>query len=650
VLVTLDGTPVEGAIVTQGGATRSAITDASGMAAFTLELEIEGPAWVMASHPDARIVGREIPWTSESPIAIPLVRFSREDNEAYEFQHPGTPDLRDNTGYCAHCHNTINDDWFASPHRTSASNTVVQDVYAGVASAFATEAECEAASGRWLEGIVPGTDMRNERCYLGAGTLPDLNPECDLETSTCDGVATRTGACADCHAPGIDGELGGRDLLEARGVPFEFGVHCDVCHKVEAIDLAAPPGVGGRLGVLRPNEPSLSPALGRWAPITFAPYPDVMNPRMGSVAREHFHRAEICAGCHELEQEALVPETSIDRARWPDGRLPIQTTFSEWSAGPLAGTAPCQSCHMPPDAGVLNAADLTLELTGIGPAGGWIRPPGAVRRHVWAGPRQRAFGLFDLAATVRIEKRIEGGEVIASVTVQNAAAGHAIPTGEPLRSMLVYVEARCDGAPLVPTGGDVIPDFGGAYATRLAGDDWTRWPEAEAGMRLRVIERPGDYHDYPAFGAFADRFDAEEKGMPIERLAGERTIVAVDPDGTVTLDAPLPAGDLVYLADAAAPPSEGGDARALAGAPGFGFARVLADASGARMVPHHRAVDVASDNRLMPRASYTTEHRFAATCADPVVGAIVVHRAYPFALAAERAWTLRDSIMGSAWR
>jgi hypothetical protein len=649
VLVTLDGEPAEGATITQGGALVSSSTDARGHATFTLDPTIDGPPWVMASHPDARIVGREIPWSAEGPIEIPLVRFSRSDNPDYDFQHPGTPDLRHNTGYCGHCHLTIDDDWFASPHRGSASNAVVQDVYAGVATALPTEEDCVAASGRWLEGMVPGTDMRAPRCYLGDGTLPDLNPECALETSSCDGVATRTGGCADCHAPGIDGELGGRDLLEARGISYDFGVHCDVCHKVESVDLAAAPGVAGRLRILRPSEPSLSPALGRFAPLTFAPYPDVMNPRMGSVAREVFHRADLCAGCHELAQEALVPGTAIDRDRWPDGRLPVQSTFSEWSDGPLAGAAPCQSCHMPPDAEVLNSADLTQELFAIGPAGGWVRPPGAVRRHIWAGPRQRAFGLFDLAASVRLETRLEGGEVVARVTVQNAGAGHAIPTGEPLRSMLLFVDARCGDERLVATGGDVIPDFGGAYATREGGEDWTVWPEASAGMVLRVIER-GEPRDYDGFGPFGDRFAPEEKGMPVERWIGERTIVSVAPDGTVTLDAPLPSGDAVHLGDAAEAPVDGAGARALAGAPGFGFARVLVDAAGERMVPHHRAVDVASDNRLMPRASFTTEHRFAATCTEPEVGAVVVHRAYPFGLARERRWTLNDSIMASAWR
>lgn len=37
--------------------------------------------------------------------------------------------------------------------------------------------------------------------------------------------------CADCHAPGIEGKAGGRDLHDPVGIAFESGNHCDVCHK-----------------------------------------------------------------------------------------------------------------------------------------------------------------------------------------------------------------------------------------------------------------------------------------------------------------------------------------------------------------------------------------------------------------------------------
>ena len=66
------------------------------------------------------------------------------------------------------------------------------------------------------------------------------------------------------------------------------------------------------------------------------------------------------------------------------------------------------------------------------------------------------------------------------------------------------------------------------------------------------------------------------------------------------------------------------------------------------MVPHHRAIDVASDNRIPPLGIVSSEHRFAAPCPDPTVHATLVHRAWPFALARERGWALTDSLMADA--
>ena len=126
---------------------------------------------------------------------------------------------------------------------------------------------------------------------------------------------------------------------------------------------------------------------------------------------------------------------------------------------------------------------------------------------------------------------------------------------------------------------------------------------------------------------------------------GEATILSVSADGTVTLDRALPAADVVYRGSGAGMPADGAVATARAGAAGYLFARVLVGADGARMVPHHLAVDVASDNRLLRGAPVTTTHAFDASgCAGPVsVSASLYHRAYPPDLARVRGWTLAES-------
>jgi hypothetical protein len=367
---------------------------------------------------------------------------------------------------------------------------------------------------------------------------------------------------------------------------------------------------------------------------------------MGSVFREHFGEPEFCAGCHELNQEVLVPGAAIDAVRWPDGTLPIHTTWSEWEAGPMNPSAPCNSCHMPPDAERGNSADLynIFDLS-EGIAAGWPRPPGAVRQHTWVGPRSEDSPMLALAASLQVYAEVEGGLLTATVTVKNVGPGHAIPTGEPLRSLVMLVRAECPSGPLQAVGGDAVPDFGGTKAQQDALGDWATWPAAAAGDVIRVMSRPGGHYDYTGYGPFGDgRFDAVAKGMPVQHVVGESTVVSVS-DGSVTLSAPLPVGDVAYLAGPPTWPTEGGEPVGWAGAPGFAFARVLADESGRRMVAHFAATDVVSDNRLLPQQASSSVHVFSSPCEEPDVSAVLLHRAYPLEMAREKGWVLTDSVM-----
>jgi len=643
VTVTLDGSPVSDAVVIQGGGSQTWLTGVDGVATIEMDLDIRGDHVILASHPEAR-VGFVDPEFEET-VSIALESFDPSDNEAFTFEHPGTPDDRGDTDKCGHCHITFNDDWYETPHQTSASNPAVQDLYAGVAAALSSAGTCATAGGNWWSGLEPGTQTAVDRCYLGDGALPDLNVGCG-DSESCDELATEFGACADCHAPGIDGEIGGRDLLEARDHSYEFGVHCDVCHLVEGVDLTAPAGVGGALHIVRPSEEN--PNLGSpWLPLTFGPNHDIGNPRMGSVQREVFLSADFCGGCHQLDQAALVPGESLDPARWPAGTLPVHSTWAEWSASDLNPGKPCQSCHMPPALDRGNGADLNNIITlepGIGT--GWERSPGTVHAHTFEGPRDPASALLQLAANVSIASTAANGVLTASVTVTNTGAGHAIPTGEPLRSLVLVVGAECTpGEPLVATGGDAVPDFGGAVSTQTAGGDWSVWPGATVGDVVRVVSRPGGSYDYSGTGPFGDgTFDAAAKGMPVEEVVGQSTAIAVNGD-VVTFDQPLPAGDVAYLVRDGGWPADGAPAFGWAGAPGFAFGKVLLDASGRRGVPHHAAVDVASDNRLPRNAGWTSTHTFDSGCNQPTVTAALIHRAYPLALARERGWTLTDSVM-----
>ena len=629
--VTVDGAAEVGVSVMQAGTESVVLTNAEGVATLTLDRSVPGDLWVVAAATGAWNGGVEV----EGPgrIEVELARFDPTDNPEYVFADPGAKaDADTSSRECGHCHLTLHRGWSASPHRIAASDTEVHAVYQGVDLA-ADIAACAERAGTWGGATIPGSATEAEACFVASG----------VESAT-----GGFGACADCHAPGIGGvSLGGHDLLEAVGVAYESGVHCDVCHKVRSVDLEAEAGVAGRLDILRPSDPSTSFLMGPWHPLMFGPYIDVVNPAMGATASGLLHESAFCAGCHELNQPVLVRGEAADPQRWPTGRLPVQSTYSEWEAGPMNPAAPCQSCHMPPAPEVGNSADLWNEFPDLTPgvAGGWLRPPGAVRAHTWVGPSDAASGMLELAAFVEVESETVDGELVAAVTVSNVGPGHAIPTGEPLRNLVLTVEATCDGVALTPTAGDVVPDFGGSLAIRTAPDSLGVFPEAAVGDRVRYARSLG-WVDYPGPGVFGDgTFDAQAKGLPQLDFVGEAEVLAVATDGTLTLDHP----EFAEAADTAFLVSQSSES-ALAGHPGFGFARVLVGADGERMVPHHLAVDVALDNRILPAASFTTTHRFAATCAAPEVHATLLYRAWPWAQAQRYGWALEDRVMAEAWR
>jgi hypothetical protein len=645
VLVTLGGQPVAGATVAQGGAEPRWQTDAKGMATVALDPTVNGEKALIASHPEARTGAVRAPRDGSS-VQIDLERFMAVDNEAYTYFDPGEPDRGDSTAHCSHCHVTMIRDWIQTPHRDAARADPVQDLYAGAAAALDDSASCQQAGGTWALAAEPGTDNEVHRCFLGAGVIPDLNPDCGPGLN-CSTPPTNFGQCADCHAPAMEGPVGGRDLLEARGPSFEYGVHCDFCHKVEAVDLSSTsPGVAGRLRLQRPAEVAPSPGFGDWTPMFFGPYDDVANSAMGAVPRALFSNGEICAGCHEHRQEVLVPGGAIDLQRWPTGRLPIHTTRSEWEVSQWNPGHSCVECHMPGDPVAGNSADLGNEFDiEPGIVGGWYRPVGSVRRHNWLGPRSQDRSLIEDAARLVVDTELDGSTLEVSVAVVNVGAGHAIPTGEPMRSLVLVVRATCTGVDQPAVGGAAVPDFGGALAVQDSAADWSRWPGAQAGQVVRVVRRPGAWHDYPGFGPFGDgTFDPQQKGMPVEDVVGQSTIVGVQGD-LVTFDRPLPTGDVAYRSEAPPWPTDGAAAGPWAGAAGFGFARVLSDAHGNRMVPHHSATDVVSDNRIPAGTGYRTDHIFEVSCPTPEVRAILVHRAYPTDLARQRGWDLRDTVL-----
>ena len=161
------------------------------------------------------------------------------------------------------------------------------------------------------------------------------------------------------------------------------------------------------------------------------------------------------------------------------------------------------------------------------------------------------------------------------------------------------------------------------------------------------------FYDYAGPGVFDEEgFDAEDKGMEIESPVGTATIIEILGE-QILLDQELDLlpGDKVYLGDPwPEEPTDGQDAVHIAGQAGTSFAKVLVDASGNRHVPHYRAIDIASDNRIPPGSNALTSHAFElpAGCNTGEVRATVLYRPVPLSMAKVRGWASQDYIVSSS--
>lgn len=631
------GSPVEAAVVTMGGWSESdwVRTDADGEATIPI---------VDNGYQEQYLLAGKVGWFSGGTavdldalptvvIDVTLRPLPARDNLDYAFL-PGGDGSSPDTSQCGHCHWTIGDDWAGSSHAKAASSPNVWDVYTGSASSVGDEEMCAEKGGWWAEGQLPGQAGETvERCYLGAGVLPWLHEGCGGPAEpACDhpdirASLTHFGSCGDCHSPAVDGGIPGEiDLASATGVAFE-GVTCDLCHKVQSVTADTSPGLDGGISLLRSDAPSLLPNLEHEA-ITFGPYPDVIVPIMNGSYTPQFRDAEWCASCHEYAQPGLHPDETglVNSARWPDG-LPIFETWSEFSGSAMAESLTCQTCHMPPLAEESSTYDMTPR--GLEPSvdQGWLREAGEVRHHSFSSDGLGGPSLDIVLALV-------DGEIEARVTVSNGSAGHAVPTGEPMKQLLVRVSATdAEGAVVTPSGGQVISDMGGYIARGTIGDsvsltDTTLRFEGltlpdEGGLRVRFARPTGTWVDYagPGTAGFSsDDLTPEDKGIAGTDFVAEVGVSTVEGD-TVWLDGPIPvtqAGDQVSLVR-----SEDD-----AGAPGWLYAKVLADASGARGVAHYRAVSIVSDNRIAPGGEGTSVHRFpvSADRGEVVVEATLIRR------------------------
>jgi hypothetical protein len=346
------------------------------------------------------------------------------DDPNYRFNSPQV---------CFNCHSKVTRIWDQSKMAHTTANPILLDMYYG------TDAE--------------GNPGRGEGYRLD-------NPQSN-------------GNCATCHAPSASASsrwsLDLRDVLNSPRTEWE-GVSCDYCHKVRRVvdDPSAPSGAAAILE-------RQAPVRGR-SILVFGPYDDVVVPPMAASYNSLYDSGRFCSTCHS-HLKRLGGNKSWDRRKiysneeWvgfgfdSNTILPIQTTFQEWkqwqeglSAEDPNKDKKCQQCHMSWQKRLLPYENFVVE-SGARRMWGTYRSPERIRPHHFEGGTKAQ---LQNALAMELEGEIQGNQLFLKIHISNANGGHWVPTGEPMRSVLLLVEARdSEDKPLKFISGSRVPEWVG---------------------------------------------------------------------------------------------------------------------------------------------------------------------------------------------
>lgn len=236
------------------------------------------------------------------------------------------------------------------------------------------------------------------------------------------------GNCATCHVPAMALKAPfSSDSGNARESERE-GVFCDFCHKISDARIDNSGGYPGTLS-FQFNRPA------RGHQLFYGQYDDVFP------GDDSFHplykESRYCAPCHHGKFWNVL----------------IYSEFQEWTESTYAEkNVQCQDCHMLPESTETRFAPEK--------EGSIERIPKTIASHVFNGVNDRTLMRDAIDLDTRIERKGRTLAVIA--TVRNVKAGHHYPTGNPMRNMLLLVEAREENGRSLPlVSGERVPVWGG---------------------------------------------------------------------------------------------------------------------------------------------------------------------------------------------
>jgi hypothetical protein len=206
------------------------------------------------------------------------------------------------------------------------------------------------------------------------------------------GVSARK-TCLGCHSP-IGVALG--DLSLVKKVSWE-GVTCDYCHSIREVTMKGP-------------NPFARVEFSR---LKSGPSKDAVSSAHDTVYSPVHTSALACISCHEYTNSQ---------------GLAVLTTYTEWKESHYGKeSAGCQSCHMARVQG--NAVDPS------------VKSGGNLQLNLHEIPGSHSVTQLNKAVRAQMNTTHQGGELKVSISVVNQGAGHNVPTGSPLRQLILELTA-----------------------------------------------------------------------------------------------------------------------------------------------------------------------------------------------------------------